>query len=49
MLEKFRIVKRLKMFFFVFLNAKRIVGLNSQKNLVFVSFSVSSQRKIVNI
>ncbi len=48
MLEKFRIVKRLKMFF-VFLNAKRIVGLNSQKNLVFVSFSVSSQRKIVNI
>lgn len=49
MLEKFRIVKRLKMFFFVFLKAKRSFALNSQKNLVFVSFSISNHRKIVNI
>ncbi len=48
MLEKFRIVKRLKMFF-IFLKAKRSFALNSQKNLVFVSFSISNHRKIVNI
>ena len=35
--------------FFVFLKAKRSFALNSQKNLVFVSFSISNHRKIVNI
>ncbi len=43
MLEKFRIVKRLKMFF-VFLNAKRIFGLNSQK-ISFLCLLVSAVKE----
>ena len=50
MLEKFRIVKRLKMFFyFSQCQPDFRFELNSHKSLVFVSFNISNQRKIVNI